>query len=557
MKHRDFNVTRSAASCVLALGVLVANSAISGGESEEPHGAARAYKIIYNWDGAPHGYSQYPQTLEQFLEKTFAPLKNTQVEALFWCIGEHEAAWKSKTLPLVGSGEKRVYSGARSMAHHENIRAMLARGENPYQAMVKRGKELGIDVFLSIRMNDNHFSGMQLDEMANANHAGLTDIRKQHPEWCLGPKNAPPWFALSWNMAIPEVREHRFLYISEAIAQADWDGIELDWQRHAFHLPANDAWRLRYTLTDLQRAVRQHTDAIARRRGRPFPVSIRVATTLEACKRIGYDLKTWVNERLFDILVTGGGAGTDPGSDVEGFRKLLHGTGIRFYAGFDGGFWGEYRGLNGAKEWTEALFRGYSKAFWEREASGIYVFNWHANDKTRRALLRSIGAVKSLRGQDKVFAALHRNVRAPGLAWSGADLNDRLLGETPTNLYRSITRSGPTFSVDVYDDVANEASAGRVKKVQLCVELGQWAPGDVLQFSLDGQALGPPTVRTAVGDDPLDPGEVSDHTWFVWPLNPGQADRGSHSVRITLSKRDPRLKPPLSVERVEIHVDYR
>ncbi len=25
------------------------------------------YRIIYNWDGAPHGYSEHLQTMEQFL----------------------------------------------------------------------------------------------------------------------------------------------------------------------------------------------------------------------------------------------------------------------------------------------------------------------------------------------------------------------------------------------------------------------------------------------------------------------------------------------------------
>ena len=42
------------------------------------------YKIIYNWDGAPEGYSEYPQTMEQFLAKTYAVMENTQVKAHFW-----------------------------------------------------------------------------------------------------------------------------------------------------------------------------------------------------------------------------------------------------------------------------------------------------------------------------------------------------------------------------------------------------------------------------------------------------------------------------------------
>ena len=60
------------------------------------------YQIIYNWDGAPHDYSEYPQSLEQFLDKTYAPIEDTQVGALCWCMGIHEATWPSERLDVVG-----------------------------------------------------------------------------------------------------------------------------------------------------------------------------------------------------------------------------------------------------------------------------------------------------------------------------------------------------------------------------------------------------------------------------------------------------------------------
>jgi diadenosine tetraphosphate (Ap4A) HIT family hydrolase len=41
------------------------------------------YGIIYNWDGNPHGYSEYPQSMESFLEKVYGPMEDTQVGAHF------------------------------------------------------------------------------------------------------------------------------------------------------------------------------------------------------------------------------------------------------------------------------------------------------------------------------------------------------------------------------------------------------------------------------------------------------------------------------------------
>ena len=516
----------------------------------------RGYKVIYNWDGAPHGYSEFPQSLEAFLDKTFAPLKDTQVGALFWCLGEHEATWNSKTLPVVGDSQDRFYESVRSMRHNENIRAMIQRGENPFQAMVQRGHELGIDVYASIRMNDNHFRGLQLEDMPKTRMEGLTQFRKDHSEWCLGPERAPPWFAASWNMAIPEVREHRFTYIREALAQADWDGVELDWQRHGFHLPVDDAYRLRYTLTDLQRAVRQRTNNLAKKRGRPFHVAVRVATTMESCRRIGYDLKTWIDEGLCDIITAGGGAGTDPGIEVEAFSKLVDGTPIQFYTGFDGGPWGAREGLAPADQWQRAWFRGHSQAYWRRGADGIYVFNWHANERTRRDLLTSVGADDTLAGTDKVFAALHRHVAASGGDWAGADLNDRIVGETPVALHPTLTETGPQFHVGVYDDVVAHARAGGLKSAELRIEIDQFSPADRLRVMLDGKSLNKPAVRYASRQDASHPSDVGGSSWLVWSLSAGQVDFGNHEVKIHLLRRNRRVKAPLVVRHVEIHVSY-
>ena len=44
-----------------------------------PAAALKDYGVIYNWDGAPAGYNPPPQTMDQLLDATFAPLAGTQV----------------------------------------------------------------------------------------------------------------------------------------------------------------------------------------------------------------------------------------------------------------------------------------------------------------------------------------------------------------------------------------------------------------------------------------------------------------------------------------------
>ena len=149
------------------------------------------YGVMYNWDGAPFGYSPYPQSLEQFVDKVYGPLENTQVGALCWCMGTHEATWPSAVVEMVGDTVDRKYKSVREMTHVENIRAMFERGDDPHVAMVQRGHELGMAVYTSIRMNDNHFRDLVPEDLATAVRSNLTRLRKEHPEWVLGTEQAP------------------------------------------------------------------------------------------------------------------------------------------------------------------------------------------------------------------------------------------------------------------------------------------------------------------------------------------------------------------------------
>ena len=108
------------------------------------------YRIIYNWDGAPHGYSEPPQSVNTFLEKAYAPLEDTQVDAHFWCIGEHAARWQSDVLEQLGDVHGRRYENAQSYIHTENIRQMAERAEDPQQAIIDRGHQLGLHVYASV-----------------------------------------------------------------------------------------------------------------------------------------------------------------------------------------------------------------------------------------------------------------------------------------------------------------------------------------------------------------------------------------------------------------------
>lgn len=508
------------------------------------------YHIIYNWDGAPHGYSETPQSMDAFLEKTYAPLKDTQVGAHFWCVGEHAARWDSDVLEMLGDVHNQTYENAASYTFTENIRHMLERGEDPQQAVIERGHDLGLHVYASIRMNDNHFNGAQIDDLPSLHHTELTRLRIEHPEWLLGDQTSE-WFALSWNFAVPEVREHRYAHIKEICEKYDWDGVELDWQRHAFHFPQDDAYRLRYLLTDLQRAVRRLTDELTTKRGRPFYLATRVAGTQEMCNNIGYDIPTWINEGLVDILTPAGGAATDPSLDVPAFVDLCKGTDIQVYPGFDGGLPDPFVGPEDAETKNRLRTRAIAARYHKNGADGIYVFNWHANRDSKRELLSQIGTPDTLRHTDRIYAATHRFIVKEG-EWRGAYRIDRTLGEVPIPLKRTLTGDGPTIELDLADEITVE----HPPQIELRIRLDQWVKGDEVEVKWDKTILPLPTFDYCMIHDPHHISDVSSAVWQRYTLTPVQAAAGRHTVQVILNRRHSQLSCGLVLTDVELMIHY-
>jgi hypothetical protein len=507
------------------------------------------YKIIYNWDGDLNGWDEVPMTAETFLSMAYAPLEETQVDALFWCAGIHTARWNSKVVEMEGDPVGRKYDDAMSYRLCENVRSAFERGEDPNEALIARGRELGLHVYASVRMNDNHFDGAQPEDLATFDHHELTKIRREHPEWVLGDKTSE-WFALSWNFEVPEVRDHVLDYIEELCRLYDWDGVELDWMRHPFHLPEDDAYRLRYTLTDMQRSVRKFANEIAESRGRPFYVASRVASSLEGCRRVGFDLPVWIEEGLTDILIPAGAAMTDAAIDVRAYRDLCRGSDILVYPGLDGGLPDAGKSVAEMYRIEDALTRGIVSNYHAAEADGIYVFNWYADRDARRDLLTTIGSTETIRKKDKCYAATHRVIVREG-EWRGAYRIDRLLGEVPVRLKATRTGDGPTITLRVADDLKAESPSS----IELRLRLAEWVAGDNVRVEWNGSELADAEIRHVPGSPPSY-SRVSAAVWQCYTLAADQVPTGVQTVKIILDARNEKVACDILLTDVELLVEY-
>jgi hypothetical protein len=282
------------------------------------------------------------------------------------------------------------------------------------------------------------------------------------------------------------------------------------------------------------------------------------------CRRIGYDIPTWVEEGLVDILIPAGNAVTDASVDVAGFARLCEGTQVAVYPGFDSNLPDPFVGPEEQEDKDRLRTRAIASRHHRAGATGIYVFNWHANRDSKRPLLTTIGSPRSLVGTDKVYAATHRYIQRQG-AWRGAFRIDRLYGQVPVDLVPTLTGEGPTIVLETAEDF----TARRPASLQLRLRIAEWTDRDAVRVRWDGDELEPPQISYCRLENPSPPGgafpspprwreisEVSSAVWLTRDLDEGRVSAGDHALRVDVDERNPKVGVPLSLTDVELVVRY-
>ena len=154
-------------------------------------------------------------------------------------------------------------------------------------------------------------------------------MKDEHPDWLLEWTWGP---GKLWNFATEGVREYKVAVLRELAENYDFDGIDINFARHPPSLPIGHQWEHRDAMTDFVRSVRLALQEVAQKRGRPVLLSVQLPSTVPGCHYDGYDVETWVQQNLVDIIVIGTHSFD---VDLEGFRRITHGKDIKLYPCMD------------------------------------------------------------------------------------------------------------------------------------------------------------------------------------------------------------------------------
>ncbi len=363
MRRRTFLKSATTGAMTVALPACLTGNARKTFVEARKQAAHKKRRIIMNNDGndfsgtKPHA----PHTPQTFLTQRTTPLLGSHVDAVFYCTGVFNfyTHRSDETELLCGNDTAARYA-------HE----LIQQGTDSLEVMTDFCHTHGLETFWSMRMNDTHDSGTK---------SLLCQWKQDHPQYLVGrhgrkvPYGCNRWSSVDYG--IPQVRDKVFRILEDVCTRYDVDGVELDFFRHPVlfkpQMRGRPVTQVHCDqMTDLLRRVRRMTERVARERGRPLLIGIRVPDSVGYCKALGIDLTRWLEEDLIDIVTGAGYFKLEPWENLVALGKRYD---VPVYACLV-----SRRIMNGGEpEAGTAIKRWRGEAYnaWKAGIDGIYTFN--------------------------------------------------------------------------------------------------------------------------------------------------------------------------------------
>ncbi len=231
-------------------------------------------------------------------------------------------------------------------------------------------REIGINTWLSFRMNDVHYLTAPGPQMSKTDfwYKNPQVRRVQHHSFV-------SYFDYSMDYTHDIVREYLLSYINEALNHYDCYGIELDYQRELYLWHIGGEYNGLDILNGFMREVDDLVAIYEEKYGHKIKISVRVAPDIETNYDFGLDVITWAAEGIVDTVIASTrfeSSYTDIptrlwrsvlGSDIE-FAVNIETNNHRVWAG------------GGVDGHTLETFAGIAANAFSQGADKIYMFNY-------------------------------------------------------------------------------------------------------------------------------------------------------------------------------------
>ncbi|MBQ7974286.1 MAG: hypothetical protein IJ300_01165 [Clostridia bacterium] len=298
-------------------------------------------------------------------------LKGTDVDTIMICpTAWKRPLWRSKVDPHWDEEADKIPQPhfTADLKFHEKayfrLREFIKAGNDPVQTAVDTAKEIGIEPFISYRMNDHHYL-TQEDAFIHP------DFWKKNPQFWIGDGDR------HFSYINPEVRDYYFSLLEELTANYDIAGLELDLMRTPKYFHPDDIEKGRPIMTEFVRRIRTMLDKYGEERGKRLKLCVRVPHTVEWAKSIGLEVGQWDELGLIDMVNVSSFFISTPQVDAEGYKAWIKNSPCYGEIHFILDKGQIYNGFcnNVARKMTKEMYRGLAAAYLDRGLDGISFFN--------------------------------------------------------------------------------------------------------------------------------------------------------------------------------------
>jgi len=463
----------------------------------------RRRRLIYNNDGNDLRPGKL-STPAEFLQQRIEPALGTQVDSIFYC--SHVTTMYAHDTDVAERFDDHadaIQAAGKPVnpeigKFRDNMRMLRAAGKDCLEVVVERCHEAGVEVFWTHRMNDIHDS-FETDWL-------FSDWKRDHPEYLMGTPDDmkrykithPRYMWSTLDFDNPEVLDYLYRIIEEVCRRYDVDGIELDYFRHPLFFRPNLEYKSATPaqveiMTGFQRRIREMAYREGSRRGRP-------------------------------IL----GSGYQPLSMPSGdLVELGHAHDVPVYPNIS---------ASGMQQWGGRIeaWRAAASNVWQARADGINLFNWFPG-ALNDSIFMTLGDPQTIAGLDKVFGI--DNVKEDFGCLEQGVVQSQIL---PVKL--DSAGKPRQVNLPIGDDIA--AAADDLKGASLRVQFVSRAPDDKVELVLNGEKVAPE-------------GEISEDGWVTYRPELGLYRLGDNMLSFRVTGGAPAREKEISVQSVELHVDYR
>ncbi|MBQ9545604.1 MAG: hypothetical protein IJV00_10815, partial [Clostridia bacterium] len=224
----------------------------------------------------------------------------------------------------------------------------------------ERIKKAGCRLFVSVRMNDAHYT-----ENPSIN---------SHFSFAFGKSRSISSDGALLDYSLPAVKNHYLQFILECINRYDPDGIELDWLRHWTVLPE----KLRGDFSILSDYMAEIRNACEKAK-KGLRIAVRVPSEPGKAAEKGMDPARWIADGSADVItIENHYVPTNFEMPVAEWRRVIaaKNTASRPYVLLCGSDWGVSCLPDRWIPMNPPLVRGFAREAFERGADGIYLFNF-------------------------------------------------------------------------------------------------------------------------------------------------------------------------------------